>query len=242
MRLLFQVAILTSSLFVFGKAYSVQYTLPGPGWQQLQDANYLTVCQTGQSEVCDVSPGSYTLLDFSSSPPQRTLVDIPSSTQPYQCESQDLEAPPVSVLYPPNEGVTVYYAHYSNTGQFVASFGLKYIGVLGWETIQGADGYDIYMNGEYHGTSNGNNDNGGYSFVIDPTELPQVTFPHCPRCVDTLRAQSFRSVRWNVVAWNSERIYSEPSRDADYQFAPDHPSVLRLLPVIEGAFFSKKTY
>ena len=59
-------------------ANAVEYSPPdGTGWWQLQstDGTYTEVCAEGTGP-CDVEPGTYTLIDFGTSPATRTSVRV----------------------------------------------------------------------------------------------------------------------------------------------------------------------
>ena len=65
-----------------GQSIAASYSLPDDsGWYQLQSrTTYETVCQTGDPQPCDVTPGSYVLLNHNASDeigqPVKTTVEI----------------------------------------------------------------------------------------------------------------------------------------------------------------------
>lgn len=130
----------------------------------------------------------------------------------------------------PVEGVTVFYATQTiQASGYITENGApyyngqRYFGVLGWESVVGADGYDIYLNEKLVGTSYGNSDNGGFN-------VGRQYGPGQGRCCGGGYASySLPWFRYQVVAWTNSGLRSQFSPEANFVFDPSHPSVAKQL-------------
>jgi len=131
-----------------------------------------------------------------------------------------------SALSAPDDGVTVYFrvadipaSEYQMTNGAPYYNGKIYTGVLGWSSVEGADGYDVYLNDNFIASSIGSSDNGGYP----------IDWSYGPGQGQVGKNQFvfFNSTdfKYQLVAWNNVGIRSEKSLVANFVEYPDHPSL-----------------
>ncbi|MEE9322739.1 MAG: hypothetical protein V3U76_20015 [Granulosicoccus sp.] len=132
-----------------------------------------------------------------------------------------------NVLSAPDDGVTVYFrvedipaSEFISTNGAPYYDGKRYTGVLGWGSVEGADGYDIYLNDTFIASSAGNSDNGGYS----------IAWSYAPGQGQVGKNQFvfFTAIdfKYQLVAWNDAGQRSVKSLVANFVESPDHPSLL----------------